>query len=224
MTDNYNYDFTLFTVKDFESISSFGYLDIDPRTPLLNEEIYIPQHGAGDPKQFGIESDMDSGNVCRIGDAIANGRATNSDTGYYCDTTGGSSGSPVLARSNHQVIAIHHFGISGSTCSSSNMNQGVRMDLIWPLVEEYFSATPDVGPLVYDDHTIDDDDTGDSSGDNDGVAECGESIELFVDLLNQGADSANGVSAAGVVQPLITTTSNLHWPRTRPITTSLLSI
>ena len=209
LTDNYNYDFALFTVNNFETISSFGYLDLDPRTPVLNEQIYIPQHGAGDPKQFGIDSDMDSGNVCRIGDAIVGGRVANSDTGYFCDTTGGSSGSPVLARSNNQVIAIHHFGISGSTCSSSNMNQGVRMDLIWPLVEEYFSATPDVGPLVYDSHTIDDDNTGDSSGDGDGIAECGESIELFVDLLNQGADSASGVSASiSTSDTYVTLTSN----------------
>lgn len=194
LTDSYDYDFALFTVNNFSSITGFGYLEIDPRTPVLNEEIYIPQHGNGNPKEFGIESDLDTGNVCRIGDAIATGRVTNSDTGYYCDTIGGSSGSPVLARSNHKVIAIHHYGISGSTCSSSNMNQGVRMDLIWPLVEAYFTA-PDIGPLVYDNHSIDDDDTGDSSGNNDGAAQCGESIELFVDLLNQGTDSASGVQA-----------------------------
>lgn len=196
LTDNYNYDFALFTVNNFESIASFGYLDIDPRTPVLDEEIYIPQHGNGNPKEFGIESDMNTGYVCRIDDAIANGRSTNSDTGYYCDTIGGSSGSPVLARSNHQVIAIHHFGISGSTCTSSDMNQGVRMDLIWPLVEQYFSSPPDVGPLVYDNHTIDDDNSGDSSGNGDGTPNCGENIELFVDLLNQGTDTATGVSAS----------------------------
>jgi hypothetical protein len=194
LTDSYNYDMALFTVNDFETISSFGYLDLDVRTPQLNEEIYIPQHGSGDPKQFGIESDMDTGNVCRIDDAIANGRTSNSDTGYYCDTIGGSSGSPVLARSSHAVIGLHHFGISGSSCTSSDMNQGVRIDQIWPLVESYFD-TPDVGPLVYDSHTIDDDSTGDSSGNGDGVADCGESIELFVDLLNQGADDAAGVNA-----------------------------
>ena len=146
LTDNYDYDFALFTLNNFESISSFGYLEIDPRTPVLNEEIYIPQHGNGNPKEFGIESDMDTGNVCRIDDAIVGGRVSNSDTGYYCDTIGGSSGSPVLARSNHKVIAIHHFGISGSTCTSSNMNQGVRMDLIWPLVEQYFESPAPSAP------------------------------------------------------------------------------
>jgi V8-like Glu-specific endopeptidase len=193
LTDSYNYDFALFTVKNFDTITSFGYLEIDPRTPVLDEEIYIPQHGDGDPKQFGIESDMNTGNVCRIDAVTWDGRIANSDTGYYCDTIGGSSGSPVLARSNHQVIAIHHFGTGGATCNSSTMNSGVRMELIWPLVEQYFT-TADVGPVVYDSHTIDDDNTGDSSGNGNGVAECGESIEMFVDLLNQGTDTATGVS------------------------------
>lgn len=193
LTDSYNYDFALFTVNNFNNISSFGYLDIDPRTPVLNEEIYIPQHGNGDPKQFGIESDMNTGNVCRIDDAVRTGIVTDSDTGYFCDTVGGSSGSPVLARSNHKVIAIHHFGTGGAACNSSTMNQGVRMDLIWPMVDDFFPTN--VGPVVYEDHHIDDDNSGNSSGNNNGVANCGETIELYVDLLNQGAATATGVSA-----------------------------
>ena len=205
LIDNYNYDFALVTVNNFETITSFGYLEIDPRTPVLNEEIYIPQHGNGNPKEFGIESDMNTGNVCRIDNVVQDGVVPDSDTGYFCDTIGGSSGSPVLARSNHQVIALHHYGTGGAACNSSTMNGGVRMDLIWPLVETYFDA-PDIGPLVYDSHTIDDDNTGDSSGNSDGAAQCGESIELFVDLLNQGTDSASGVQAA-----ISTTDSYVTW-------------
>ena len=142
LVDSYNYDFALITINNAASVAGFGYLEIDPRTPVLGEEIYIPQHGSGNPKEFGIESDLNSGNVCRIDDAINNGRTTNSDTGYYCDTIGGSSGSPVLARSSHKVIAIHHFGISGSTCNASDMNGGVRMDLIWPMIEPFLDTSP----------------------------------------------------------------------------------
>ena len=142
LVDSYDYDFALITINNAASVASFGYLEIDPRTPVLGEEIYIAQHGSGNPKEFGIESDLNSGNVCRIDDAINNGRATNSDTGYYCDTIGGSSGSPVFARSSHKVIAIHHFGISGSTCTASDMNGGVRMDLIWPLIEPFLDTSP----------------------------------------------------------------------------------
>lgn len=208
LTDNYDYDFALFTVNDFEAISSYGYLDLDVRTPELNEEIYIPQHGNGDPKQFGIESDLNTSNVCRIDDAIVTGRTTNSDTGYFCDTIGGSSGSPVLARSTHGVIALHHFGISGTSCTSSDMNQGVRIDMIWPLVESYFDA-PDVGPLVYHNHVIDDDQFGESNGDGDGIADCGETIELFTDLLNEGTDAATGINATiHTADPYVTWLSN----------------
>jgi len=134
LVDNYNLDFALFTIDDLPAVASFGYLELDARTPVLDEEIYIPQHGAGQPKQFGIESDLDPTGLCQIQDAIRNGRAADTDTGYWCDTTGGSSGSPVLARSSNRVVAIHHFGTGGGSCNSVTMNGGVRMDLIWPLV------------------------------------------------------------------------------------------
>jgi len=53
----------------------------------------------------------------------------------------------------------------------------------------------DVGPVVYDSHTIDDDNVGQSSGNDDGIVNCGETIELYVDLYNQGGDTATSVNA-----------------------------
>jgi hypothetical protein len=44
------------------------------------------------------------------------------DVSYYCDTAGGSSGSPVLSRKTGKVVALHHFG----GCP----NSGVRADLL----------------------------------------------------------------------------------------------
>jgi hypothetical protein len=140
LVDNYTLDFALFTIDNLAAVESFGYLELDPRTPVLEEEIYIPQHGSGDPKQFGIDSDMDPTGLCQIQDAIRNGRGANTDTGYWCDTIGGSSGSPVLARSTNKVIAIHHFGTGGGVCNSVTMNAGVRMDLIWPLVSTHLGV------------------------------------------------------------------------------------
>ncbi len=139
LVDDYGLDFALFTIGNLATITGFGYLDLDPRLPVLNEEIYIPQHGSGNPKQFGIESDMDPGGLCQIQDAVRDGRFTDSDTGYWCDTIGGSSGSPVLARSSNKVVAIHHYGTGGGACNSVTMNGGVRMDLIYPLVAPYLS-------------------------------------------------------------------------------------
>lgn len=137
LIDDYGLDFALFTIGNLSTVASFGYLELDPRTPILNEEIYIPQHGSGNPKQFGIESDLDPGGLCQIQDAVRNGRLTDSDTGYWCDTIGGSSGSPVLARSSNKVVALHHYGTGGGACDSVTMNGGVRMDLIYPLVSPF---------------------------------------------------------------------------------------
>jgi hypothetical protein len=51
-----------------------------------------------------------------------------------------------------------------------------------------------VGPLVYDVHLIDDDDTGNSVGNGNGIIDAGETTELYVDLRNIGADAATGVN------------------------------
>lgn len=147
-TDPY-LDYSLFTVSRFSTITSFGYLELDVRAPVLDEEIYIPQHGGGNPKEFGIESDFGGEDVCRINDESMPGWITTtleSEAGYYCDTSGGSSGAPVLARSSHQVIALHHSGVWGS-CNSTNMNQGVRIDSIWPEVASYFEAGDPAGDV-----------------------------------------------------------------------------
>jgi V8-like Glu-specific endopeptidase len=139
LIDDFELDFALVTLDNFQDIEHFGFLELDPRTPILGEEIYIAQHGAGNPKEFGIESDFNPPNLlCQIDDAIRNGRGLNTDTGYFCDTTGGSSGSPVLARSSDKVIGLHHYGTGGAACGGSVMNGGVRMDLIYPLIESYF--------------------------------------------------------------------------------------
>ncbi len=128
---DFTLDYTLFTVNNFSSISSFGYYGLDVRSPSSQERIYIPQHGAGNPKELAITSDQNAGGVCRIDVVTANGRGSGTDTGYFCDTIGGSSGSAVLAASSNKVIALHHFG--GCT------NQGVRIDRIWPQVASFFN-------------------------------------------------------------------------------------
>jgi trypsin-like peptidase len=116
-------DYTLFTVQDFPSVQGFGYLNIDDRDPAAGEELYIPQHPGGDPTVLAISSDEDRGGNCQIQDPAADGYAPGSDVSYYCDTEGGSSGSPVLSRRTNRVVALHHFG----GCP----NAGVRIDLIY---------------------------------------------------------------------------------------------
>jgi len=124
-------DYTLFTLNNFANVASFGYLGLEVRDPVLNEAIYIAQHGGGRPKQLALTSDQDGGGNCKINNANANGNGTGTDVAYYCDTEGGSSGSPVIAGSSHKALALHHFG--GCT------NQGVKLSKIWPQVATHFN-------------------------------------------------------------------------------------
>ena len=113
------YDYTLFTVDDFDAIRDFGYLTLADRKAKKKEGLYIPQHPSGDPTRVAMESDADEG-ACEVDDPDYEGYAPASDVSYFCDTEFGSSGSPVLSRDTHEVVALHHFG----GCP----NSGVRSD------------------------------------------------------------------------------------------------
>lgn len=129
---DYTLDYTLFTINDFAKAAPFGYFGLDVRDATQGERIYIPQHGSGNPKELSIESDRDATGLCSVNDANATGRGTGTDLGYYCDTIGGSSGSPVLAAQTNKVIALHHLG--GCT------NKGAKISLIWPQVSSHFNG------------------------------------------------------------------------------------
>jgi hypothetical protein len=62
-------------------------------------------------------------------------------------------------------------------------------------VANFRDSSGNVGPLDYDSHLVDDDNLDNSSGDDDGIVDCGETIELYVDLFNQGADPAVSIVA-----------------------------
>jgi hypothetical protein len=51
------------------------------------------------------------------------------------------------------------------------------------------------GPVEYYGHTIDDDNADESSGDDDGISDPGETIEISVELKNHGTDTATNVRA-----------------------------
>ncbi|MGH3661342.1 MAG: trypsin-like serine peptidase [Micromonosporaceae bacterium] len=121
-------DYTLFTVDDFNLIRDFGYLTLETRSAVAGEKVYIPQHADGAPKTVGIASDSDSSGQCMIDSPRYAGNFTDSDVSYYCDTSTGSSGSPVLSLETHKVIALHHFG----GCP----NSGVRSDLLYRAISD----------------------------------------------------------------------------------------
>lgn len=133
-------DYTLFTVNEFSAISNFGYLGLDIQDGAVGTEIYIPQHGGGVPKQMGMVSDMNAGGYCEIDAINLYGYAAGTDVGYFCDTSGGSSGAPVLAADTHEVIALHHFG--------GCLNQGVSISKIWPEIAGFFGNVVPAGDDV----------------------------------------------------------------------------
>jgi hypothetical protein len=122
--DDYLLDYSLFTT--FGDSSDYEAAELDPRLPAVGERLYISHHPGGGVKKLSIEDSGSPNGLCRADASPVNGRGTNTDVGYYCDTIGGSSGSPVWSGSTHRVIALHHFG--------GCLNSGVRMDLIHPQI------------------------------------------------------------------------------------------
>ena len=124
-------DYTLFSVNNFATIERFGTLFLDVRAARQGERIYIPGHGDAAPKRLSIFDGTQNGPNCTVANP---NRGVN--IAYNCDTSGGNSGSPVLAGSSHQVIALHHLG------SCPNNNQGVKINLIYSEISSLIDNTP----------------------------------------------------------------------------------
>lgn len=110
--------------------ATYGYMRLRQQGAVLDERIYHPQHPAGWGKRIGMEStypaDVAAGGFCyasSIDEVPCSGGP--GDVGYWTDTQGGSSGSPVLGYSDNKIVALHH--CRGSAfCTSGNPAQDDR--------------------------------------------------------------------------------------------------
>lgn len=101
--------------------TDYGFLQLRPTGAVVGEQIYIPQHPAVWGKRIAMKAGALPATITTL-DAPACSGTDYQDVGYMADTQGGSSGSPVLGYSDHQVVALHH-------CAACP-NRGVPIDLV----------------------------------------------------------------------------------------------
>ena len=192
--DDAGLDYALLRFDSDDPAASYGYLQIDDRQAVVGEQIYIPQHPAGRAKELAIESTAASdGGLCKVTTITAapcSGSGYN-DVGYYCDTEGGSSGSPVLARSSHKVIALHHCAL----CP----NRGVPIHLVWDQVSGLIGPQCTVDPDCDDGQFCNGAESCDAGSCQDGTAPCsgGDVCDEDLDLCVPPVCDNDGTCEAG---------------------------
>ena len=142
--DNVGLDFAL-VLPDTSSaggtdlVDTYGFLQLRESGAELGERIYGVQHPGGRGKEMAVFStypDDDTGfaQVNSLVEPVCDATSNVLEVGYWMDTEGGSSGSPVFGYSDNLVIALHH--CRGSNfCTSGNSgtddpNRGVPVQAI----------------------------------------------------------------------------------------------
>ncbi len=205
-------DYALIQITSGDPQATYGYIKIDNRTAVVDEQIFIPQHPGGRAKEFGIESShsSDASGRCEVFSTNEPACQTGGppDVGYYCDTEGGSSGSPVLAVSNLRMIALHH-------CANCP-NRGVPITSIMQDIGSLLPAcSTTVGPHMKTvSQTIQDSCGSGGGGGNNGIVEPGETVTLPVTAKNDGdVDLTNISGTLSTTTAGITVTDNsATWP------------
>eukprot|EP00808_Paulinella_micropora_P032100 g21753.t1 len=102
-------DYAIVQLSNITLSSSYGIIELDfsKSASPPGELVYIPQHPRGFAKQIGwfVENNQNSV-LSSLQPACTGGDFK--DLGYMTDTDGGSSGAPLMSRSSHKMIGLHH--------------------------------------------------------------------------------------------------------------------
>jgi V8-like Glu-specific endopeptidase len=132
LENEYYIDYALVQAPASEDPASvYGWITLDDRLADVGEMMFIAGHPGARPKEIALYSthSTDPTGECQVNTVNAapcrGGSAP--EVGYYCDTEGGSSGSPVLSRETMRAIALHHCG--------SCPNRGSRIQNVINLIQ-----------------------------------------------------------------------------------------
>lgn len=108
-----------------------GVVDIDARPARRDEAVYAIHQNCDyyTDRSCAPTKKLSPGLVRQTGGA---------EFGHDADTLGGSSGSPVFAKSSHKVIGLHHVGRGGNNMGRGTMNMAVSMANIVPVLRQRY--------------------------------------------------------------------------------------
>jgi hypothetical protein len=141
-------DYALVQINNGNPASLFGYLELDDQLASVGGQIYIPQHPYGWAKQLAIYSSLvvdEIDGFCHINKRGSFGSCSsgsNIDLFYYCDTEGGSSGSPIISRATNKVVGLHKCG------GCSNGNHATSAHLIRNQIDPNILSPPAPVPVA----------------------------------------------------------------------------
>ena len=140
-------DYTLVQLSNGNPASLYGFLELDNQPAVSGGQIYIPQNPGGKAKQLAIFSshaaDASDG-FCHINN-VGNtgcGESAGINLFYFCDTEGGSSGSPVISRSTNKALGLHKCG------GCTNGNHAVSSETLWSEFGSIITPPPVPSPLA----------------------------------------------------------------------------
>jgi V8-like Glu-specific endopeptidase len=115
-------DYTLLTLQGTPE-ATFGELVPTSAIGAVGTQMNFIQHPAGLPKKIGYWEDSEHTVRCKIDTINQTYGASypNSQTGYGCDSEGGSSGSAITRASDGKVIGLHHYGGVTTVLNSATM-------------------------------------------------------------------------------------------------------